>query len=477
MLKRSRRVVAWLMAVMVLVSLPAQAGLSEALNSMFVGNVTNPGVYSSQTRGGFVGGSASFRAPVRSVNLFTFDPPRLDLGCGGVDFFGGSFSFINADQLVALFRQIASNAIGVAFKRAINAISPDLGTLMENFQNKLQALNQAMKNTCALANMVVNSVADPSAAANQAQEITGKVKAATGSATDLFSGILDFFSKPSKGMKDAAANNQCSICGNLVWKSLTDNNAEEYFGAADGNQTSAREVIMSLIGTVVVNAESDDQEPTSAPFDPTISMRVFRYGSKHDGPSNVGMQIWHCADGYGRNKCLSLEKRTTDFDGAEGYVRKMLFGAADAVVSQSGSIIDKVQNCSSGTGTSVCGFTAEQQSFIGMVPAPVLTFFKSLQHTPAAMESLAAAMVSPMADAVALHYGRAAIMAAGQAMSGSKGKKLESFPIRIAALQAEINDMEAANRDSMRRIMEANAYVAEVAKSNPAFFVRSTRRR
>src|SRR5690606_5702098 len=122
----------------------AHAGLQDALDGMFVSNATSPGTFETQTRGGFVGGGLAMRTPVRAINLVSFDPPRLNAGCGGIDLFGGSFSFINADQIVALFRQIASNAVGLAFKAAINAINPSLGQLMDKFQSMVQAMNDQM---------------------------------------------------------------------------------------------------------------------------------------------------------------------------------------------------------------------------------------------------------------------------------------------------------------------------------------------
>ncbi|MDN4704685.1 conjugal transfer protein TraH [Vibrio parahaemolyticus] len=43
-------------------------------------------------------------------NLVSFTPPSWKAGCGGVDMFGGSFSFINAEQLVTMMRAVAANA-------------------------------------------------------------------------------------------------------------------------------------------------------------------------------------------------------------------------------------------------------------------------------------------------------------------------------------------------------------------------------
>ena len=447
---------------------PAFAGLQEALNEMFVSNTTSAGVYESQTRGGLVGGSGTFRAPGRSVNLLTFDPPRLDAGCGGIDFFGGSFSFINADQLVALFRQIAANAVGAAFKRAIDLISPDLGKLMQDFQNKLQALNQMAKNTCAIANAIVQMPTDPGPAAKMVQDAGEKVRSIGGAAVDLFKATLDFYSSPSKDVKAMVENGQCTDCGNVIWKSLTDNEAEKLFGAADTDQIGARTIIMSLTGTEVFAAgETTDDPPVGTVFAHTFGLSEFRKG-KNGGVPQV---VWSCGSQTGRNQCLSPYLKELSFDGAEGYVRTMLFGSSSGVEVTTGSIIEKITNCTGGASNNVCAFSSAHKEFIAMAPAPVLSLMRNLQHTPAAMQSLAADMVEPIADLVTVSYGEAAIAAVRQAQSGTKVKVTARFSARLTELESELSALRAQGALARERIMRQSDYATKISKSNPSLWV------
>ena len=94
------------------------AGVLGDLNSMFMSNASSSGVINTKDRTGVFGGSVNIRAPVQAVTLVSFDAPRLTAGCGGVDLYGGSFSFINGQELTAVFRQVAANAGGLAFKAA-----------------------------------------------------------------------------------------------------------------------------------------------------------------------------------------------------------------------------------------------------------------------------------------------------------------------------------------------------------------------
>src|SRR5690606_37988731 len=87
-----------LLALTPLFIAPAHASLADELDDMF-SNVTAPGSFSTTLRQGWAGGGVGIRAPIRNISVISFDPPRLSAGCGGIDLFGGSFSFINSEQL------------------------------------------------------------------------------------------------------------------------------------------------------------------------------------------------------------------------------------------------------------------------------------------------------------------------------------------------------------------------------------------
>ena len=93
-------------------ALNAGAGVQETMNKIFgdMTNVTKPGVFKTQRRGIITGGSFVSRSKIVDTSLATLTIPHADGGCGGIDAFGGAFSFINADQFVQLLRSIAANA-------------------------------------------------------------------------------------------------------------------------------------------------------------------------------------------------------------------------------------------------------------------------------------------------------------------------------------------------------------------------------
>lgn len=99
----------------------AEAGIGEEMNRMFgdMTNVSEPGVYETQRRGVIAGGSVRNRSKIMTENPVSLTLPSVRAGCGGIDLFGGSLSFINGDQFIELLRSIASNAKGYAFQIAL----------------------------------------------------------------------------------------------------------------------------------------------------------------------------------------------------------------------------------------------------------------------------------------------------------------------------------------------------------------------
>ena len=100
---------------------PSYADINATMDAMFSSmiNVTAPDAHLSARRGVIDGGSVVVRNRIATPTIVSFNPPKFAAGCGGIDMFLGSFSFINADQFVNMLRAIASNAISYAFSLAL----------------------------------------------------------------------------------------------------------------------------------------------------------------------------------------------------------------------------------------------------------------------------------------------------------------------------------------------------------------------
>jgi len=139
------------------------ADLNGQMQAMFndlgaLGNVTSPGAFRGQAMNLYTGGALMMRSPGRNYPLVSAQLPSLRAGCGGIDLFGGSFSFINKQQFVALLQNIGANAVGYAFKLALQSISPDIDKLLTELQDQINKINAMNINSCEAAQSLVNGV-------------------------------------------------------------------------------------------------------------------------------------------------------------------------------------------------------------------------------------------------------------------------------------------------------------------------------
>jgi len=231
---------------------PPGTGIGNQMTEMFdtMLNYTEPTAHLGQRRGVLTGGSINARNRIMNESLWHFVPPSFDAGCGGIDLFAGSFSFISAEQFQNLLRAIAANATGYAFEVALGAMCKECLETMETLQKKIQALNQGFANSCQLAKGLVNDVAD---------SFDMKHKDNT-SLLGMVKGLGDVFetrssaggSDPIAQVRDnVPAEEKTEIEGNLVWQALKRKGAAGWF--ADGEDTLL-EAMMSLTGSVIVGS-------------------------------------------------------------------------------------------------------------------------------------------------------------------------------------------------------------------------------
>lgn len=398
---------------------PAGAGsLSDELEGMFA-NVTSAGSFQTTLRSGWAGGGIGVRGPIKNITIISFDPPRLSAGCGGIDFFGGSFSFINSEQLIALFRAIAMNAVGVAFKTAIDAINPMLGAVMQDFQAIVQALNIGNANTCAIASSIVKRAASYAGLNESTKaDVTGE-KTALGSFADTLKSFTDgWFTDSQRLTRDAAKSENMEEVGNWTWKALgrskvADNLPDPITG--ENNPKANKEFVMSVIGTMIIgtqpNTSSTTHEGNSAAPSrnsvlPTIDLAILRTGPQEK--NNQKILKMRCEEVSGGTSTVpdgACDKVSTvqvgsDFKGVYGYVSKMFFGHeyGKTVAPEANSIITKMFYCSDVT--TACSMTTEQQKFLASIKGPAVRLLIKMQHD----QNLAVHVMDSLLPIIATQY-------------------------------------------------------------------------
>lgn len=240
--------------------------LANTFHSMTT--TTNP-QFSSEGRPTATLGSFSYRTPVVRPQLLSYDPPRFSGGCGGIDLYGGSFSFISKEELQGLMRQIAANAKSYAFNLALGAVCNKCLQIMQNLQDDVQKLNQMMKSSCDISQALVNSAADPMVAQMSGNFKEGALNARQGgTVSDLWASMNQGWGKESTEAALARENPDEFARiqpGNVVWRLLNEHGLANWFPDHD---EALKADIQSYLGTVIVCAPSDASACTEGEAEP-----------------------------------------------------------------------------------------------------------------------------------------------------------------------------------------------------------------
>lgn len=142
----------------------AQAGLQDDMNSFFnnmsyASNSTSAKAWQGQAARYVTGGSFYARTGNKNIQLISISLPSINAGCGGIDVYLGSFSFINSDQIMAFVKQTMANAAGYFFDLALETTVPELKAAKDFLQKMAADLNRFNMSSCQAAKAMVDSVA------------------------------------------------------------------------------------------------------------------------------------------------------------------------------------------------------------------------------------------------------------------------------------------------------------------------------
>ena len=299
------------------------AGLQSEMDSLFgsMSNVTSPGIWDTQRRGVFTGGQYSSKNKIVSENIVGFVPPSFEAGCGGIDLFGGSFSFINADQFVQLMRGVASNAAGYAFQLALGAMCQDCAAIIENLQKKIQELNQFFGNSCQLAQGIVN---DTLGATLKKQENEASKISFTKGIGDIFqSWTQSSGESPTKSAsRNAPADFKKNVQGNIVWRALKTHAVSGWFTHGDEDMLEA---MMNITGTVIVGAmQSAPDGKGEAPAYSELPGNKVRIRDLMEGTNGVPIRIQSCGSDRDADGCTSLTPKSIEIRGFKKMLTEIL---------------------------------------------------------------------------------------------------------------------------------------------------------
>lgn len=281
-----------------------QASVSTDLDNFFNGmgyasNVTSPAAFESQAAGFFGGGSLYVRNQARQYQLVQLDLPSYRTGCGGIDLYTGSMSFLSNQKLVDLGKSVMTNADAYAVDVMLASTVPELKQVRDFNLYLEQLANHSSINSCQLGENLVGGIW-PKTAASQ-QKIC-KDQAAMGK-EGLFSDYVQarmacsgngFDNVMNKASQDPERKKQVVLNKNLVWYLLQ---AKSFLNS----DRELAEMVMSLTGTLIIDKEGKVTNVPSLAGNADLINAIIGTGN---GARTA--KIWRCKDASSQNQCMQV---------------------------------------------------------------------------------------------------------------------------------------------------------------------------
>ncbi len=356
-------------------------------------NVSRPMTYDGQRAGYATLGSVQVRTRSRNSNLVNIQLPSVRAGCGGIDLFGGAFSFISKDELIALMEAIMQNASGFAFELALESMSPAVQETVAKLRDLVQQVNAMNINSCEAGQILTSSLWPAMEGASQ------HICQTVGSYQGLFADRIASRHGCGVGgdhidtINQAAGELQEQVPYdiNYAWEATKKN-------AFLSSDRRLAEFFMTLTGTIITRAPANDNEgPQHRPIAPRAGseemLRVLVEGGTVEALYCGGQT--NCLNPVLRN--LTIPRNRALFQ----YTADTIAGIRDAILAGNATISD------------------EAVALLGMTSVPVLDMLvtgMSYQHVFVDSE------IQAMAEVVAVDLAMIYIDQSLREMGASAGR-------------------------------------------------------
>lgn len=287
-------------------------------------NYTHPQAYLGQQAGYITGGSLILRTKPRNTNIARLTLPKVRAGCGGIDMYMGSFSFLSADELIALMEAIMQNAPGFAFELALESLSPAVQETVNNLRDLAQKINNMNINSCEQSQALVASLWPRMD--NASQHICKTVGVEEGIFADIARsrhgcGVQNQSQSTLDSATDELAD-QVPIDVNYAWKAAQKN---PYLAS----NPRIAELMMTLTGTIVTRRDTTDPDKiVHDPYPPKAFTQEMVAAFIEGG----SLRVLQCPTGD--VDCLNPFWADVTIDPDEAFfarVRVLVQGMADAI--------------------------------------------------------------------------------------------------------------------------------------------------
>lgn len=307
-------------------------------------NITQATAFQGQAAGGYTLGSMSLRNPSRSYTPIMMQAPSIRMGCGGIDMFTGSFSYINSNEMVKAFRNIGSSMGTYAVMMALESACPMCKKQVDQLQRIANEVNRFNINSCETAAGIVGGLWPRTETAQRHVCTTASgpggifsdfaaARQKCGSAGEnqrVFDQIKQASQKKSNGQplserekKLAAFEDMLLDKGNISWMILIKS------GFLKEHGQSMAEMLMSLSGSLIYDGNSEANIwrilPSKASDEVFLSTLLYGElnGSHNSGNmATLNATIYQCdtTELYG---CLNPKLATFDVRQSSSWVGKI----------------------------------------------------------------------------------------------------------------------------------------------------------
>jgi hypothetical protein len=434
----------------------ASADINDGLDNMFMTTGNEPTIYQSQRRLGVDIGTLRLRAPINTFNVVNLTPPQFRSGCGGIDLYGGSFTFINAEQFRQMLRQIGANALGYAFKLALATMCEKCDSILTGLQEKIDALNKMQVDSCRWGQGLVNDFTD--AMGFKVSEDAVQEGSASAMFADGFEALRSQFENPgdslSGGNASGADPNNREDVGNYTWNALVVSGAGGRFNFVPGNM-SHDEILMNIAGSYILRAPSAaeaEEGDVEEEIDRRLTYNELKYGKTPDtgGATNL-LPLWECDE---NTQCLDPDDAGADwsFTGVSEWAETTLQAAADHMANP----------VTAGT-----DHAAAVQNFLATLPLTVVRHMQVMQGDQAALD----AYVDHVHEYVGAAYSSSLALAMVEVVRAAYGRSdTPDMPPNVAANLLEFErdakeDRRAVEREYSKVWRETEELVADLTRT------------
>lgn len=308
-------------------------------------NVTSPQAWQGQAATYMTGGGIYVRNPNKTIQLASVTLPSLNAGCGGIDAFLGSFSFISKDEFVAFAKNIVSSAPGLFFDLGLKTVTPMLASAKDYLQKLASDINSMNMSSCQSARGIIGGLWP--ATQETKDDLCKTIGTGDGNMfTDWAAarqgcGVGNQSSKAEGKVKDKAEYKDLILTSkNVVWDLLSSN-------ALFADDRELKEMAITLTGTVIFDAQSHPLPIPSRAGDTKLVKAIMDGGSA---------EIYRCSD---TDKCLTMRAQSVTIAAQNGLNRR--------VVQLMSDIAAKARSDEQ-------GLNDKEKAFINSTNIPVLSY-------------------------------------------------------------------------------------------------------